>query len=367
MSDTEQSELARLTVELLSVFVANNTVTSDALPGLIEATRSALSGKSGETAPQEPEFKPAVSIEESLASRDHIISLIDGKPYKALKRHLANNGLTPEEYRARYSLPVNYPMVSPNYSERRRAFAKAAGLGGRTVANPAAGVAPVVAAPSAAKPVKVTAKKAPSGAKSRGKLASPASVKTGVGVMDKASQAPVAQPSASSGAAVIASDVPKPTPAPKKPAAKKASRPAKAVAKPVAKAASQPAVKAVPEPKSESGEKIPGKPARRMARMPASAESAAISAGVDAAQPAKAAAKPVAKQRAGKDLPSVAVPASTKSEAETAPKVGGAALAGGVKLAPVKKAKAAAPKAGSAKAKAQASKKVEVKSTPEQS
>ncbi|MFZ3482782.1 MucR family transcriptional regulator [Sphingomonas sp. 3-13AW] len=72
---------------------------------------------------------PAVSIEASLASNDHILSMIDGKPYKGLTRHIATHGLTPDEYRARYCLPPHYPMVSPAYSAKRRAAAKKLGLG----------------------------------------------------------------------------------------------------------------------------------------------------------------------------------------------------------------------------------------------
>jgi predicted transcriptional regulator len=131
MPDNEQNDLARLTVDLLSAYFANNSVPSSELAGLIEQTRSALSGDATSSAGSEPVHTPAVSIEESVASRDHILSLIDGKPYKSLKRHLANNGLTPAEYRTRYSLPGDYPMVAPTYSEHRRAVAQRMGLGGR--------------------------------------------------------------------------------------------------------------------------------------------------------------------------------------------------------------------------------------------
>lgn len=74
---------------------------------------------------------PAVSIRKSLESRDHIISLLDGKPYKMLRTHLRNNGLTPEEYRARFNLQRDYPMVSTSYSKARRAIAMKIGLGRR--------------------------------------------------------------------------------------------------------------------------------------------------------------------------------------------------------------------------------------------
>lgn len=82
-----------------------------------------------EAAPAEAEFTPAVSVRKSLTSKDHIISLIDGKPYKALRRHLSGQGLTPEEYRTRYGLKPDYPMVSESYSQVRREMAKRIGLG----------------------------------------------------------------------------------------------------------------------------------------------------------------------------------------------------------------------------------------------
>ncbi len=80
-------------------------------------------------APAEPEHVPAVSVRKSTASREHIISLLDGKPYKTLTRHLSTHGLTPDEYRTRYGLPKSYPMTAPAYSEQRREMAKKLGLG----------------------------------------------------------------------------------------------------------------------------------------------------------------------------------------------------------------------------------------------
>ncbi len=74
---------------------------------------------------------PAVSVRKSLANPEHLISLIDGKPYKTLKRHLTRHGLTPETYRNRYNLPPGYPMVAPAFAEKRRAIAEAIGLGRR--------------------------------------------------------------------------------------------------------------------------------------------------------------------------------------------------------------------------------------------
>jgi predicted transcriptional regulator len=70
-----------------------------------------------------------VSVRKSLGSKDHILSMIDGKPYKSLKRHLSRHGLTPDDYRSRYNLPSSYPMVAPAYSEQRREVAKRLGLG----------------------------------------------------------------------------------------------------------------------------------------------------------------------------------------------------------------------------------------------
>ncbi|WP_203310400.1 MucR family transcriptional regulator [Sphingomonas beigongshangi] len=90
-----------------------------------------LIGGEGATTSEEaaPTYVPAVSVRKSLASKDHIISMIDGKAYKTLRRHLSSNGLTPDEYRQRYGLKSDYPMVSEAYSEVRRATAKKIGLG----------------------------------------------------------------------------------------------------------------------------------------------------------------------------------------------------------------------------------------------
>jgi predicted transcriptional regulator len=129
MSEAEKPDLTSLTVQLLSAYVSNNTVESSALAGLIQSTRAALSEDKAPDAPAAPEFVPATTARKSLASRDHIISMIDGKPYKTLKRHLATNGLTPPEYRERYGLPRDYPMVAPGYSEQRREVAQRLGLG----------------------------------------------------------------------------------------------------------------------------------------------------------------------------------------------------------------------------------------------
>jgi predicted transcriptional regulator len=80
-------------------------------------------------APGETSYEPAVTVRKSLGSPEKIISLIDGKPYSSLKRHLRGHGLTPDQYRERYGLKSDYPMVAPAYAERRREMAKKIGLG----------------------------------------------------------------------------------------------------------------------------------------------------------------------------------------------------------------------------------------------
>jgi predicted transcriptional regulator len=83
-----------------------------------------------------------VTVRKSLASKDHILSLIDGKPYKTLRRHLSGHGLTPEQYRERYKLKADYPMVAPSYSEKRREVAHRLGLGSKGRSAKAAAAAP---------------------------------------------------------------------------------------------------------------------------------------------------------------------------------------------------------------------------------
>jgi len=120
----------------------------------------------GDQSPAAEEFTPAVSVRKSLASKDHIISMIDGKPYKTLRRHLSTHGLIDVQYRERYNLRPDYPMVSENYSLARREMAQRIGLGrkGRGVAArldeaPAASDASTESAPSPT-PAKRTRRKA---------------------------------------------------------------------------------------------------------------------------------------------------------------------------------------------------------------
>lgn len=148
MADENNTDVTALTVQLLSAFVSKNSVPSESLAELIKTTRAALTQDLAAPAPDvAQDHVPAVSVRKSVASPDHIISLIDGKPYKTLKRHLATNGLTPEQYRERYKLPKSYPLVPPNYSDARRAVAERLGLGRKTAA-----AAPTATAPSPARP-----------------------------------------------------------------------------------------------------------------------------------------------------------------------------------------------------------------------
>ena len=128
-----------LATELTIAWLANpNTrASSDEVPGFLNKMHEAVQSLAvGPVPPQQDEaantaqsFEPATTVRKSLASKDHIISLVDGKPYKTLRRHLSTHGLTPAEYRARYGLKADYPMVEPNYSEARRSMAQKIGLG----------------------------------------------------------------------------------------------------------------------------------------------------------------------------------------------------------------------------------------------
>ncbi|MEJ1938410.1 MucR family transcriptional regulator, partial [Nostoc sp. NIES-2111] len=116
--------------DVVAAYVANNTVQVRDLPELISSVhasfKSAGSGKSAE-AESEP-LVPAVPVKKSITP-DFLISLEDGRKYKTLKRHLSGLGLTPDEYRAKWGLKPDYPMVAPSYAARRSELAKAAGLG----------------------------------------------------------------------------------------------------------------------------------------------------------------------------------------------------------------------------------------------
>lgn len=160
------ADVTALTVQLLSAYLTNNTVASENLADLIRTTREALAQDAAASAPaEEPEVHtPAVSVRKSISSPEYLISLIDGKRYKTLKRHLAANGLTPETYRERYKLPANYPMVAPDFAAKRRAIAEQIGLGNRPKTASAVGNAEPVAAPLAGASTEPAAESKPSAA-----------------------------------------------------------------------------------------------------------------------------------------------------------------------------------------------------------
>jgi predicted transcriptional regulator len=135
--DTIQLNAVELATELTIAWLANpNTRTSaDEVPGFLaqmhSSVQSLMGSAEGANAPaaDTEEYTPAVSARKSLANPDFIVSMIDGKQYKTLRRHLSGHGLTPEQYRERYNLKSDYPIVAPSYSESRRDMAKRIGLG----------------------------------------------------------------------------------------------------------------------------------------------------------------------------------------------------------------------------------------------
>jgi predicted transcriptional regulator len=120
-----------LTADIVSAHVSNNSVAVGDLPALIQNVHHALATLGVEAPVPEQKPEPAVSIRASVKP-DYIICLEDGKKLKMLRRHLLTNyQMTPEQYRARWNLPPDYPMVAPNYTEQRRTLAKKIGLGTR--------------------------------------------------------------------------------------------------------------------------------------------------------------------------------------------------------------------------------------------
>jgi predicted transcriptional regulator len=129
-SSVSAEDVMEMTTEIVSSFVSNNAVSQDGLTELIKSvhrTVAALSAGEAEKPTEKP--KPAVPINKSIGE-DFIICLEDGKRLKMLKRYLRSNfGLSPDEYRKRWGLPADYPMVAPKYAQRRSEFAKKIGLG----------------------------------------------------------------------------------------------------------------------------------------------------------------------------------------------------------------------------------------------
>ena len=130
MSDTGSNNFIELAADIVSAYVSNNATSAADLPGLIAQVHSALQRVSTTSteAVAEP-TKPAVSVKKSMTP-DYLICLEDGKRLKMLKRHLMTHyNMTPDQYRQRWGLAADYPMVAPNYAEQRRTLAKSIGLG----------------------------------------------------------------------------------------------------------------------------------------------------------------------------------------------------------------------------------------------
>ncbi len=132
MDGSNPPGLVELTAKIVSAYVSNNTIVASDIPQLINETYGALSRATGSSPPPErDEPKPKVPVKKSVMP-DHIVCLEDGKKFKSLKRHLRTHyNLSPEEYRAKWGLPHDYPMVAPNYARARSDLAKKMGLGTR--------------------------------------------------------------------------------------------------------------------------------------------------------------------------------------------------------------------------------------------
>lgn len=130
MSDSANSSFIRLTAEIVSAYVSNNSVPAGDIPALINQVHAALTRVSGNPVETSVEaLKPAVPVKKSITP-EYIVCLEDGKKFKSLKRHLRTQyNMTPEQYREKWNLPPEYPMVAPNYAAARSELAKQMGLG----------------------------------------------------------------------------------------------------------------------------------------------------------------------------------------------------------------------------------------------
>ena len=132
MTDADKSELLDMTVEVVSSFVSNNEMVSEDLPALIKDVYQTFSELSDGPAVVSETQDPAVSIAKSITP-DYLICLEDGRKLKMLKRYLRSKyDMTPEDYRTKWNLPADYPMVAPNYAKLRSKHAKQIGLGKKT-------------------------------------------------------------------------------------------------------------------------------------------------------------------------------------------------------------------------------------------
>lgn len=160
----DKPDFISLAADIVAAYVANNSVPVAELPALLSGVHVALAGLSGTSVSAESQAEKPTSAQIKRSIKpDALISFIDGKPYKTLKRHLSGHGLTFEEYRARYGLPADYPSVAASYSAMRADFARSLGLGTqrRRVAPKTAAVAETVTEAPKARGPKKTAEPAP--------------------------------------------------------------------------------------------------------------------------------------------------------------------------------------------------------------
>ncbi|GJD59912.1 MucR family transcriptional regulator [Methylobacterium frigidaeris] len=123
------SPLIELTSDIVGAYVSNNNVRAADLPGLIASIHATLVGLGQPAAEPEEDHKVTAAQIRKSVTPDHITSFLDGKPYKSLKRHLTTRGYTPDEYRQKFGLPFDYPMVAATYAAQRSELAKSLGLG----------------------------------------------------------------------------------------------------------------------------------------------------------------------------------------------------------------------------------------------
>ena len=126
----DKSEIIEMTADIVAAYVGHNSVAAGELPSLIQSVHRALAGvSSGAEAVEAAPKEPAVPIKRSITP-DHLVCLEDGRKFKSLKRHLRTKyNMSPEDYRAKWGLPKEYPMVAPNYAKARSELAKQMGLG----------------------------------------------------------------------------------------------------------------------------------------------------------------------------------------------------------------------------------------------
>ena len=156
MADDASFDLSTLTADIVSAYVSNNKVQASDLAAVISQVHQALGSVGQPVAPVQPETpKPSAAEIRKSRTPEFLTSFVDGRKYKSLKRHLTTNGLTPDEYRTRFGLPKDYPMVAESYSAQRSALAKTLGLGRKAAApEPEPTPAPAPAPKKAGRPKK---------------------------------------------------------------------------------------------------------------------------------------------------------------------------------------------------------------------